>query len=88
MTNIKVFSKAGCPHCDTAKALLAQHGYTYEEVRIDLDETARSYLLAEGHRSVPQVYVNETLLVNGGVAALKEMTTKQIATRIREINGN
>jgi glutaredoxin 3 len=85
---IKVFSKAGCPQCDIAKAVLSQHGYTYEEVRIDKDEAAKDFVLSEGHRSVPQIYVGSTLLVEGGVTALRAMTTKQIANRIREINGN
>lgn len=82
---IKVFSKEGCPYCEDAKALLSRHGYEYEEVRIDLDEDARTFLVNAGHRTVPQLYVNETLLVEGGFDGLKDMTTKQIALRIREI---
>ena len=82
---IKVFSKEGCPQCDKAKAILSRHGYEYEEVRIDLDEDARTFLVNAGHRSVPQLYVNETVLVEGGFEGLKVMTTKQIALRIREI---
>jgi len=85
---IKIYSKAGCPQCDVAKALLAKHGYTYEEIRIDEDDTARDFLLEEGHRSVPQMYIGEQLLIIGGAPALKQMTTKQLALRIREINGN
>ena len=82
---IKVFSKEGCPFCEDAKALLTRHGYEYEEVRIDLDEDARQFLLDEGHRTVPQLYFNNTLMVEGGFDGLKELTTKQLALRIREI---
>ena len=82
---IKVFSKEGCPQCVQAKALLARHGYEYEEVRIDLDEDARNFLVNAGHRAVPQLYVDDALLVEGGFEGLKNMTTKQIALRIREI---
>lgn len=85
---IKVYSKAGCPQCDVAKAWLTQHGYTYEEVRIDEDDTAKEFLLGEGHRSVPQMYLDKQLLIEGGAPALKQMTTKQLALRIREVNGN
>jgi len=85
---IRVFSKEGCPYCDKAKALLSQHGYQYEEVRIDLDDDARGFLKGNGHKTVPQLYVSETLLVEGGFDGLNKMTTKQIALRIREINGN
>ena len=81
-----MFSKAGCPQCDQAKALLKRHGYDYEEVRIDEDDTARNFLIGEAHRAVPQLYVGDTLLVEGGIRGLAGMTTKQIALRIREIN--
>lgn len=83
---IKVFSKEGCPYCDMAKALLKKHGYEYEEVRIDLDQSAKEFLVSKGHRTVPQLYVNETILVEGGYDGLSKLTTKQIALRIREIN--
>ena len=85
---IKVYCKAGCPQCDFAKVALKRHGYKYAEVRIDEDDTARSFLIESGHRSVPKIYVNDNLLVEGGFAGLDKMTTKQIALRIREINGN
>lgn len=83
---IKVFSKDGCPYCDQAKALLKRHGYDFEEVRIDLDNDARNFVIEQGHRTVPQLYVGNTLLVEGGYQGLSKMTTKQIALRIREIN--
>jgi len=85
---IKVFSKEGCPQCDRAKALLTRHGFIYDEVRIDENEEAREFVISEGHRSVPQLYVNESLLVEGGFTGLKELTIKQIQQRINEINGN
>lgn len=85
---IKVYSKHGCPQCDLAKLLLTRHGYSYEEIRIDGDEDAMKFVLGEGHKTVPQIYLDKTLLVKGGASALKQMTTKQLAIRIREINGN
>jgi glutaredoxin len=85
---IKIFSKEGCPYCEYAKVALQQHGYKYEEIRIDEDNCALEFIKREGHKSVPQIYVGETLLVDGGFQGLNKMTTKQIATRIREINGN
>ena len=85
---IKIFSKAGCPYCEYAKVALKQHGYTYDEIRIDEDAAAKEFVLGEGHKSVPQLYVGDTLLVEGGFQGLNKMTTKEIAIRIREINGN
>jgi len=85
---IKVFSKESCPECAKAKALLKRHGFVYEEVRIDEDDAARTFLINEGHRSVPQLYVNDSLLVEGGFSAFKELSIKQIQQRINKINGN
>jgi len=85
---IKVYSKEGCSYCDQAKALLTRHGFIYDEIRIDEDDVAKDFLVGQGHRSVPQLYVNESLLVEGGFQGLKEMTIKQIQQRINKINGN
>ena len=63
-----------------------KHGYTYEEVRVDLDPEARQFLIDNGHRTVPQIYVGDTILVEGGYDGLSKLTTKQIALKIREIN--
>ena len=85
---ITVYSKPGCPHCDVAKLLLTSHGYHYEDIDINADAEAREFVLGNGHKTVPQLYVGETLLVEGGAAGLKAMTTKEIAVRIRSIYGN
>ena len=62
---IKVFSKKMCPYCDKAKQLLEMWGMEYTEVKIDEDAAAREFVLGEGHRSVPQIYINETCLPGG-----------------------
>lgn len=68
---IKIYSKTTCPFCDQAKALLDSFGFEYEAVNIETDADARSFVLGEGHRSVPQIYVNDKLL-EGGFTGLKE----------------
>ena len=85
---ITVYSKAGCPNCVKAKTLLEFYEIEYEEVRIDEDNFGLAFIKGKGHKSVPQLYVGETLLVEGGFQGLNKMTTKQLAIRIREINGN
>ena len=85
---IKVYSKDGCPFCVRAKNLLDAHGIEFEEVRIDLDHEARKFLLMHGHKSVPQLYVGETLLVEDGFQGLAGLTADEVKERIEEINGN
>jgi len=67
---IKVYSKTTCPFCDQAKQLLETYGFEYEAINIETDSAAREFVLGEGHRSVPQIYINNKLL-EGGFTGLK-----------------
>ena len=69
---ITVYSKANCPFCDQAKGLLKLKGVVYEEIRIDQDTEAREFIVGEGHRTVPQIYQNGKLLVEGGFQGLSK----------------
>lgn len=67
---IVVYSKENCPFCVQAKNLLKLKGVEFEEVKIDADPTAREFVLSEGHRTVPQIYKDGKLLVEGGYQGL------------------
>jgi glutaredoxin len=68
---IKIYSKTTCPFCDQAKQLLETYGFEYEAINIESDTDARAFVLSEGHRSVPQIYVNDKLL-EGGFTGLQK----------------
>ena len=80
---ITVYSKAHCPFCDKAKALLKLKGIAFEEVRIDQHSEAREFIMGEGHRTVPQLYKDGKLLVEGGYTGL----AKQPAEFFQQLNG-
>jgi glutaredoxin 3 len=67
---ITVYSKNNCPYCVQAKNLLKLKGIDYQEVKIDEDQDAREFVLGEGHRTVPQIYNDGKLLVEGGFQGL------------------
>jgi glutaredoxin len=67
---ITVYSKNNCPYCVQTKKLLDSKGVTYQEVKIDEDSAAREFIVSQGHRTVPQIYQNNTLLVEGGFQGL------------------
>lgn len=69
---ITVYSKNNCPFCVKAKNLLTIKGVDFEEVKIDENPEARDFVLGEGHRSVPQIYHDGKLLVEGGFQGLEK----------------
>ena len=69
---ITVYSKNNCPFCVQAKNLLKLKGLEFQEVKIDEDTQAKDFVLAEGHRTVPQIYKDGKLLVEGGYAGLEK----------------
>lgn len=69
---LTVYSKKHCPFCDQAKALLKVKGIQFEEIKIDEVPEAREFVMSEGHRTVPQIYKDGKLLVEGGFQGLKK----------------
>ena len=83
---ITIYSKAQCPFCVQAKNLLESKGFRYNEVRIDLDEEAKRFVLSQGHRTVPQLYYNGKLFVEGGFEGLKKLSIEEIKNKLEESN--
>jgi glutaredoxin len=82
---ITIYSKEGCPYCVKAKDLLEAYSIECNVVKIDEDEDAKSFVVGEGHRTVPQLYVNKTLLVEGGFDGLNALTRELIEGRVTEL---
>ena len=70
---LTVYSKANCPFCDKAKALLNQKGIMFEEIKIDVDQGAREFIMSAGHRTVPQIYHKGQVFVEGGYTGLDKL---------------
>lgn len=75
---LTVYSKAQCPYCVQAKQLLESRGIEYEEIRVDLDPSAREFIIEQGHRTVPQIYKDGKLFVEGGFTGLSKLTESQM----------
>ena len=73
---ITVYSKNNCPFCVQAKSLLQLKGVDFEEVKIDESTEAREFIVGEGHRTVPQIYQDGKLLVEGGFQGLKKQSNE------------
>ena len=71
---VVVYSKNNCPYCVQAKNLLELKGIKFEEVKIDETPEAREFVVGQGHRTVPQIYQDGKLLVEGGFQGLKKQS--------------
>ena len=75
---IKIFSKPNCNYCLAAKNYLDQLDIEYDIVDITKNPMAHSFLVSEGHRTVPQFYQEETLLFEGGYTELIKYSKEEI----------
>lgn len=82
---ITLYSKPNCPYCTMAKQYLEKHNFEFEVIDITETTEAREFLLAEGHRTMPQIYHNGRLLVEGGGMALTRMQPETVRELIGDI---
>ena len=87
MSKITVYTKDFCPFCVQAKKQLTDMGFEYEEVNIEADGETRNWLIEQGHhRTMPQIYHNGKVLIEGGAQGLAKFTEDEIRTRMGEFD--
>jgi glutaredoxin 3 len=61
MAKVEIYTKAYCPYCTHAKALLEQKSVSFDEIKIDGDATLRSAMIerSNGAYTVPQIFIND-----------------------------
>jgi glutaredoxin 3 len=84
---ITVYTKNNCPYCVQAKTRLKQGGWDFEEINIEEDAQARDWLIAQGHRTMPQIYHNDKIFCEG-CQGLFKMTDNEINEKLGLININ
>ena len=82
---LTVYSKANCPFCDQAKNLLKLKNIEFEEVRVDLVPEAREFIVSEGHRTVPQIYKDGKVFVQGGYQGLARLTESELREKANAV---
>ena len=62
MREVTIYTKAWCPYCQDAKALLQRKGVDFTEFEIDREPKRRAEMLERsgGRRTVPQVFIGAT----------------------------
>jgi glutaredoxin 3 len=58
---IEIYTKAFCPYCWRAKALLEAKGIQYNEISVDFGGELREQMIqrANGRTTVPQIFIRE-----------------------------
>lgn len=79
---ITLYSKPDCPYCEKAKYYLKSHEIAFETVDITQDPAAREALISAGHRTVPQLYLDGKLLVEGGFTGLVAMPVEELTAKL------
>lgn len=60
MAHIEIYTKATCPFCHRAKALLESKGAAFEELPIDGDMAKREEMIERsGRTTVPQIFIDK-----------------------------
>lgn len=85
---LTVYSKDNCPFCDRAKNLLKLKGIRFQEVRVDLDAQAKQFIIEQGHRTVPQIYQDGALFVEGGYNGLARLSDESFKLLKESQNAN
>lgn len=79
---LTVYSKNNCPFCVQAKNLLKLKDIAFEEINIEENPDARTFIVNEGHRTVPQIYKDGVLFVQGGFQGLSKLTEDQLKEKL------
>nr|MBA2817694.1 Glutaredoxin-3 [Candidatus Pantoea persica] len=59
MANVEIYTKATCPFCQRAKALLSQKGIAFQEIPIDGDAAKREEMIKRsGRTTAPQIFID------------------------------
>ena len=82
---IKVYTSHSCFYCTRAKNYLDNLDIDYETLNIQEDSNAREFFMKSGFRTVPQIFVDDKLLCEGGSDGLVKMSKKDIQNRVLEL---
>ena len=85
---ITLYSKPNCPYCDNAADYLKRNNFQFNKVDVTEDTNALEFIKSKGHRTVPQIYLEGRLLVEGGYDGLSRLHPTDLTHRMQQhVNG-
>ena len=79
---LTVYSKNNCPFCVMAKNYLQIKNINFREINIEEDAEAREFIQRQGLRTVPQIFMDGKIFVEGGWTGLSKMSADDIMSEI------
>lgn len=77
--NLTLYTQDNCEYCHIMKKKLAEWDYRYREVNVSYDLFAKEFMKERGHRTVPQLYWNNTHL---NKVPTSELTKEHVESEI------
>jgi len=85
IVEIVLYTQDRCGYCVLLKNKLTEWGYSYTEKNIMYDAEAKKFIKEEGHKTVPQLYYNNSDMLKGdSVYLTREILVERIANRLTE----
>lgn len=79
---LTIYSKTVCPYCVQAKNFLKSKNINFVEINIEQDAEAREFITQKGLRTVPQIFMDGKIFVEGGWTGLSKMSAEEILNEI------
>ena len=81
---IILYSKPTCPYCDRAADYLDRNNFDFTKIDVTEDEKALAFIKEKGHKTVPQIYFDDRILVEGGYDGLSRLSKEELNRRIQQ----
>lgn len=85
---LTVYSKEVCPYCVKAKNLLQLKRIPFQEIDVVKNPEAREKLVSLGLKTVPQIFINDELFVEGGFEGLSKLTDQELQQKLINLGIN
>jgi len=79
---LTIYSKTVCSYCVNAKNYLKAKDIPFREINIEQDARAREFIQSQGLRTVPQIFMDGKIFVEGGWSGLSKMSAEEIRSEI------
>jgi len=74
MKKVKVFTSAGCPHCDEVKSHLANQSIDFEEIDLTQNQKESALLVQKtGYTVVPQIQIGDKFVIGFDREKIEEL---------------